>query len=1841
MDMTLTEQSPSLHQVIEALEIGDELFWEPSRQAIPGAWTGHLAIAFWLIKAAQPSTFVELGTHSGNSYSAFCQAIAHFGMQARAFAVDTWRGDEHAGLYGEEVFEELHVFNESHFAGFSKLLRATFDEARSYFPESSIDLLHIDGLHTYDAVKRDFDNWKSALSTSAVVVFHDTNVRERDFGVWKLWQELAQIYPSFEFHHSEGLGILGFGQRQTRLMQRLFEMEDGSQSAATLRRIFASRGETFRSRSQVLDLAGRLASVSNDLQQQSRCMSALEAELAARDATLRDSDQQIQSNAEEISNLERRLVSRDATLADREQEIRTKAELIGNLQQELVDRDASLQNRDEEIRRASASIEQLQLTIASKDKILGARQRKIAELDESAAKLRAQLEGATKSLDEERSTASKRIEQLQLELASVRQKLGLIERSTAWEIVSRLRSAFQPYPKFRLYFRRLARVLWWTVSFQLIGRLRARRRLFQRRDMLATSTLFDEAWYLSQYPDLAEAGCDPALHYALYGATERRNPGPRFDAEAYLQRYPDVAELGANPLLHYLEQGASEGRIITPVDNPPDATEVLAEITQHDYTPEGASPDATQVRAEPPKRDYQSWVSSYDTLQDDDRAAIRSHIQLLRDRPLISIIMPVYNTNPIFLRKAIDSMLAQLYPFWELCIADDASSNSEIRTILSEYSRRDQRIKVVFRSENGHISAASNSALELATGEFIALSDHDDELSPHAIYMLAVELNEHPDADIVYSDEDKIDANGRRHEPHFKPDWNQELFYSYNMINHLGMYRTCLVQKIGGFREGFEGSQDYDLVLRLLAHTTQTRIRHIPHILYHWRLGYGVQTFSTDRLTEAVKSARRALAEHFASRSEMVQIADANPPCFNRIKRPLPNPSPRVSLIVPTRDKVILLRNCVDGLLHNTRYSNLEIIIVDNDSCEAGTLEYLDSLRAEDRVRILRIQGPFNHSAFNNMAAAQAGGELIGFINNDIEVIEPGWLEEMVSQAVQPGVGAVGAKLYYHDDTIQHAGVILGIGGTAGHSHRHFPRDDYGYVYRLQLIQNLSCVTAACMIMSKDVFIEVGGFDEVNLKASYNDVDLCIRIRQAGYSIVWTPYAELYHLEAASRGYDHEPENVERASREVAFLQKQWGDVLAADPCYNPNLTLTDESFAFALPPRALKPWRRLADELASMEQSNPPTRSTGDATSPAELWKPLWTGEHVPRSSDFLDSSRIPVKAIAFYLPQFHPIPENDRWWGKNFTEWRNVTRAAPRFAGHYQPHLPGDQGFYDLRVAEVLAEQTEVAKQYGISAFCFHYYWFGGKRLLERPLEQFLSNTSLDIGICICWANENWTRRWDGLESEVLIAQQYSAEYDKALINSLLPSFRNPRYVRVHGRPLFLVYRLDLLPDPVKTVATWRESAKAGGISDLFVAAVLSFDIRDVEQYGVDAGVEFPPHQTSPVRISDPRIIVNDSFSGGAVYDYAEIAHRFGKRTWNTGRIFKGVMPGWDNTARRGGQSTVFHGSTPAIYAGWLKDACDVTNQYPKEEKLLFLNAWNEWGEGAHLESDARYGHAYLEATANVLRNYCKDNSVERLVANNNARFGRKRDVALVLHCYHEDLVYDIVGRYVSNYSKTIDVFATIRPDVSLECLQYLEENLDNVLLLREDNRGRDIRPFLVILKKVTALGYRLACKIHTKRSPQLENGDQWRSSLINPLLGGRRAIALAEQRFLDCPDLGLLVPPGSLIDLGVEEINAGNRVWLDRLLPKMGRSDLIGSYRTRFPAGSMYWFRVETLAGLDDLVLEEDAFEFEVGQLDGTLAHAIERLVVLYASMRGYRVEEFNSVDARVGSLAWFRQ
>jgi glycosyltransferase involved in cell wall biosynthesis len=575
---------------------------------------------------------------------------------------------------------------------------------------------------------------------------------------------------------------------------------------------------------------------------------------------------------------------------------------------------------------------------------------------------------------------------------------------------------------------------------------------------------------------------------------------------------------------------------------------------------------------------YRKWIRTH-RLRATDRDAIARHIDRFNARPLISVLMPVYNAPADALRAAIESVRTQLYPNWELCIADDASTSGEVRGILEKFRNDDARIKVAYRPVNGHMSAASNTALAMARGEFIALLDQDDMLSEQALYQVVAELNAFPETDIVYTDEDKIfsgwlNSNGRRGDPHFKSGWNPDLLYAQNYISHLGVYRAALVKSVGGFREGFEGSQDFDLLLRCLASRGEARVRHIPAVLYHWRAGPGSTAENPQEKSYATENGIKALEEHFRARGLAgVAVKPGRFPTTYHVRFPLPQPAPKASLIIPTRNQHTVLRTCIDSISAKTTYSNYEIVVVDNQSDDEESLRYLDEIR-KSGVRVLRYDKPFNYSAINNFAVGKVDGEVIGLLNNDIEVISPGWLTEMVSHAMRPDVGAVGAKLYYPDDTVQHGGVIVGICGVAGHSHKHTARGNSGYFRRLCVTQNLSAVTGACLVVRKDNYLRVGGLETEALTVAFNDVDFCLKLCEIGLRNVWTPHAELYHHESISRGPEDSPEKLARFRREIEYMTARWGERLRHDPYYSPMLTLEWENFTPDYRSAPRKPWR-------------------------------------------------------------------------------------------------------------------------------------------------------------------------------------------------------------------------------------------------------------------------------------------------------------------------------------------------------------------------------------------------------------------------------------------------------------------------------------------------------------------------------------------------------------------------------------------------------------------------------------------------------------------------------------------
>ena len=547
---------------------------------------------------------------------------------------------------------------------------------------------------------------------------------------------------------------------------------------------------------------------------------------------------------------------------------------------------------------------------------------------------------------------------------------------------------------------------------------------------------------------------------------------------------------------------------------------------------------------------YERWVTA-NTPAPADLDRMARDAAALPFQPLISVLTPVYNTEPRWLRACIESVRRQAYPRWELCLCDDASTRPETRAVLREYES-DPRIKVTYLEKNARISEATNAALALASGDFVALLDHDDELTPDALFHVATYLGEHRGADMVYSDEDKLDLAGRRCDPYFKPDWSPEHFLTCMYTCHLMVVRRSVLQAVGGFRRGYEGSQDYDLVLRLMEATD--RIHHIPRILYHWRK-LPESTASAGQAKPWALDSGRAAVEDYVKRNAIdAEVLPGVAGGLFRVRRAIAG-TPLVSLVIPTAGRLRqdgqrqtdLVAACVRSVIQKTRYPHYELILVaDRAGLQPTTVKALQGSR--HRVVTDDAAGPFNFSRKINIGVAHAEGAHVVLFNDDLEVMAPEWLSAMLEYSQQPAIGAVGAKLLYPDGRLQHVGMILGVAGIAAHAWHQHPGSSPGYASGAVSVRNVSAVTAACLMSRRDVFLEVGGFDE-RFRVDFNDVDYCLRVRQAGYRIVFTPYAQLYHHESASFG----PRVQDDAG--AAEMRRRWGAVLDADPYYNPNLT--------------------------------------------------------------------------------------------------------------------------------------------------------------------------------------------------------------------------------------------------------------------------------------------------------------------------------------------------------------------------------------------------------------------------------------------------------------------------------------------------------------------------------------------------------------------------------------------------------------------------------------------------------------------------------------------------------------
>ncbi len=562
--------------------------------------------------------------------------------------------------------------------------------------------------------------------------------------------------------------------------------------------------------------------------------------------------------------------------------------------------------------------------------------------------------------------------------------------------------------------------------------------------------------------------------------------------------------------------------------------------------------------------DYLEWIERHDTLDDARRATLRAAAHRSATRPLVSVLMPTYRSALDDLRAAVDSVQAQLYAQWELCIVDDGSPDGSLRDYLCSLES-DPRIRVALRQRNEGISATLNAALAMARGEFVAFLDHDDLLHEAALLRVTAAIATHPDARLLYTDEDMLDVHGRRTQPHFKPDWNEAWIRTSNYVLHLCVAGTAEARAIGGFRSAFDGVQDWDFVLRLAEAVGPARIVHIPQVLYHWRVRAGSTAAGVNQKAGIESSQERAAEAMLARRGLPGTVVRSSTGLA--IRHHVPDPAPLVSIVIPTRDAAPLLRRCIASIDARTRYPEWEIVIVDHDSQAPDAVALISELAARPSLRVVKFAAPFNYAAECNLGVAHANGAVIVLLNNDVEVENDDWLDHLVGHAVQPDVGVVGALLLYPDDTIQHAGVVLGLNGTADRPYVGYRRGYPGIAGRATSAQDVSAVVTACAAVRRDVYLQAGGMDE-SFAVSHNDLDLCLRVRALGYRNVFEPAAVLHHREGASRGMENSPADRARADDEAARFRARWGHVIADDPCYNPNLALNGAAFALAWPPR-------------------------------------------------------------------------------------------------------------------------------------------------------------------------------------------------------------------------------------------------------------------------------------------------------------------------------------------------------------------------------------------------------------------------------------------------------------------------------------------------------------------------------------------------------------------------------------------------------------------------------------------------------------------------------------------------
>lgn len=945
---------------------------EPRRLTDMRAWHEHIPFAFYLMDILRPSLFVELSTYGGDSYCAFCQAVDELGLSTRCYAVGRRTGDGSEGANGSEVLEGLRRHHDLAYGSFSTLLQCFPDEALKPFAHGSIDLLHMDGHHTYEAVKHDFDCWLPKLSRRAVVLLHDITVRERGFGVWKLWQELQQAYPCFEFTHGNGLGVVGVGGALAPEILQLLSL--GAEERQRTTGFFAALGERI----------------------------ALKEDIEA-----------------------------------------LKAAPIG-------------------------------------------------------AQPAVGLHG----------DASKRI----------REQMDAGDIAGALQTLCRAVEAYPDDP----------------AAHNDLGML-----LFQAGRIGEASSCFRRAAELSPGSEivLGNLACcseqdGQSLDALRFWLACYRNDGSR------LASWTRIRELALR-----ISQSGNPAAARAADDLIRQELGKLAPLMQAQAaaTPESRSDTgATAVFREDPA--YQEWIRRH-AFSEADRRVLIERLSALRAHPRIHFLVGVRSEDAARLAETIGDLAGQVYQLWQL-------------TLLAPFARPaalSEELRIDWIEVHGDVNEAAAAAVRRGGADWVAAIKPGDRLEPHCLATVALHADRREEWHFIYCDEDRIAADGLRFDAQFKPDFNLDLLRSTPYVGHFGLVRRSTLEAIPGLPL-FGAAANYGLCLNVLDRCGEAAIGHIAEMLFH-RCAHSGESIPA---AAEERAGARALRAHLQRRGLDAEVEQGYlPGAFRVTYRPAERP--RVSIIIPTRDGLHLLRACVDSLLQKTAYSNYEVIIVDNNSEQSETMAYLESIpkTSGGRVRVLRYPHGFNYSAINNYAAREAAGEFLLLLNNDTQIIQAEWLERMLMHSLRPEVGVVGARLLYPNGHLQHAGVIVGMANIADHVHLGLPMKHPGYMGRAQVDQDFSAVTAACLLIRKSLFLDVGGFDEEKLAVLFNDVDLCLKVRERNLKIVWTPHAMVVHHGSVSQNSEKaDQKKVERVRREQSVMVARWAERMADDPAFNRHLSL-------------------------------------------------------------------------------------------------------------------------------------------------------------------------------------------------------------------------------------------------------------------------------------------------------------------------------------------------------------------------------------------------------------------------------------------------------------------------------------------------------------------------------------------------------------------------------------------------------------------------------------------------------------------------------------------------------------